>query len=34
MTIERERNMKKFVYLYFGGNPPKSAEEGKAVMQA
>jgi hypothetical protein len=29
-----EKNMKKFVYLYFGGNPPKSAEEGKAVMQA
>ena len=26
--------MKKFVYLYFGGNPPKSAEEGQAVMQA
>lgn len=26
--------MKKFVYLYFGGNPPKSVEEGKAVMQA
>lgn len=24
--------MKKFLYLYFGGNPPKSAEEGKAVM--
>jgi len=26
--------MKKFVYLYFGGTPPKSAEEGKAVTQA
>ena len=26
--------MKKCVYLYFGGNPPKSAEEGKSVMQA
>ena len=24
--------MKKFVYIYFGGNPPKSAEEGKAAM--
>ena len=24
--------MKKFVYLYFGGNPPKSAEEGAALM--
>src|SRR5258708_3597804 len=24
--------MKKFLYLYFGGNPPKSPEEGKAVM--
>ena len=26
--------MKKFLYLYFGGNPPKSPEEGRAVMQA
>ncbi|HXC55703.1 MAG TPA: YciI family protein [Rhizomicrobium sp.] len=26
--------MKKFLYLYFGGNPPKSADEGKALMQA
>ncbi len=25
--------MKKFLYLYFGGNPPKSAEEGKAMME-
>ena len=24
--------MKKFLYLYFGGNPPKSPEEGKALM--
>ena len=24
--------MKKFLYLYFGGNPPKSPEEGKAMM--
>jgi hypothetical protein len=24
---------KKFLYLYFGGNPPKSAEEGQKVMQ-
>ncbi len=21
--------VKKFLYLYFGGNPPKSAEEGQ-----
>jgi len=26
--------MKKFLYLYFGGNPPKSPDEGKAQMQA
>src|SRR5271156_2790687 len=25
---------KKFLYLYSGGNPPKSAEEGKAMMDA
>ncbi|MBL6854418.1 MAG: hypothetical protein ISS15_15960 [Alphaproteobacteria bacterium] len=25
---------KKFLYLYFGGNAPKSAEEGQKVMQA
>ena len=24
--------MKKFVYLYFGGNPPATAEAGKAIM--
>ena len=24
--------MKKFLYLYFGGNPPESEEAGKAVM--
>ena len=26
--------MKKFLYLYFGGNTPKTAEEGKAAMAA
>ena len=26
--------MKKFLYLYFGGNPPATAEAGKAVMAA
>jgi len=26
--------MKKFLYLYFGGNPSKSPDEGKAQMQA
>ena len=26
--------MKKFLYLYFGGNPPQSAEAGQALMQA
>ena len=25
---------KKFLYLYSGGNPPKSPEEGKAMMDA
>src|SRR5262245_1916708 len=24
--------MKKFVYLYFGGNPPETPEAGQAVM--
>ncbi len=24
--------MKKFLYLYFGGNPPESAEAGRALM--
>ena len=24
--------MKKFVYLYFGGNPPATPEAGKAIM--
>jgi len=24
--------MKKFLYLYFGGTPPKTAEDGKAAM--
>ena len=24
--------MKKYLYLYFGGNPPETAEAGKAVM--
>jgi len=26
--------MAKFLFLYFGGNPPKSPEEGKRVMDA
>lgn len=26
--------MAKFLYLYFGGSPPKSPEEGKKVMDA
>lgn len=26
--------MKKFLYLYFGGNPPQSAEAGQQLMQA
>lgn len=26
--------MKKFLYLYFGGNPPASEDAGKAVMAA
>lgn len=26
--------MAKFLYLYFGGKPPKNPEEGKKVMQA
>lgn len=26
--------MTKFVYLYFGGNPPKSPDDGKKVMEA
>jgi hypothetical protein len=26
--------MKKFLYIYFGGTPPKSAEDGKAIMEA
>ena len=25
---------KKFLYLYYGGNPPKSPEEGQKIMQA
>ena len=26
--------MKQFLYLYFGGNPPQSAEEGERLMQS
>jgi len=28
----RTSHMKKFLHLYFGGNPPESEEAGKAVM--
>src|SRR5437660_1443248 len=33
-TIHEEAVMAKFLYLYFGGSPPKSPEEGKKVMDA
>jgi hypothetical protein len=33
LGINREESpMKKFLYLYFGGNQPESAEAGRALM--
>jgi len=33
-SATEEMMAKKFLYLYSGGNPPKSPEEGKAMMDA